>query len=377
MTRVAASLVACLAVGVAADQDMNRALSPCPGHTSKLRAHKKEEVFEKINTYMHSGGWLAKPCETFTAAELTATERAVAGHAHGRFNAVYERAGDRRARTAEGVAALPHTPANTTRDGHCAYILMLWAHHIPSSARNALHTAGTVLPLMPTDGPAATSDPLYTSRVSCAAGHYSKSQEAVPAAQDPSEPPRPRWGGNAQALHFSSHVNMTDISDSPLTPNWQFQYYYDAQEKASRYEHAKGNADECCRMAGWYSQGMPCTVLFANDGNTYLQSTDAPSKCCLSTRLSYYGAVRSEWLYTDASYVGAVTVKGVKTNEWFKQGASDNHYYATTNAAQLPVRYMEHKNGKLKQWDFDMASYNATKPSVSLFTPPAGCSATC
>ena len=56
-------------------------------------------------------------------------------------------------------------------------------------------------------------------------------------------------------------------------------------------------------------------------------------------------------------------LSGVEVDEWLKQGASDNHYYATTDATQAPVRYMEHKNGKLKQWDFK--TYSPKAPAAT------------
>ena len=37
-----------------------------------------------------------------------------------------------------------------------------------------------------------------------------------------------------------------------------------------------------------------------------------------------------------ASYQGSS--EAAKVDEWLKQGASDNHYYCTSDAAQKPVR---------------------------------------
>ena len=79
--------------------------------------------------------------------------------------------------------------------------------------------------------------------------------------------------------------------------------------------------------------------------------------CCQCTQ--NIGAVRYDWA-RDASYEGRVAVDAYKADfppgvseadGWLKYGASDNHFYCTTDGTQRPIRYMEHKNGKLKQWD--------------------------
>ena len=61
-----------------------------------------------------------------------------------------------------------------------------------------------------------------------------------------------------------------------------------------------------------------------------------------------------------------------------KMGQSDNHYFCTTDKARMPVRYMEHKDGQLKQWDFQMTTF-VPYPSFSkdTFSPPADCDQKC
>ena len=88
--------------------------------------------------------------------------------------------------------------------------------------------------------------------------------------------------------------------------------------------------------------------------------------------------MRSDWLQNGgASYAGPTSVGDTAVDEFVKQGASDNHYYATRDAAQQPVRYMEHKNGKLKQWDFHLDTYKVGDPGQGHFAPPAGCNKRC
>eukprot|EP01061_Rhynchopus_euleeides_P045883 TRINITY_DN846_c0_g1_i11.p2 TRINITY_DN846_c0_g1~~TRINITY_DN846_c0_g1_i11.p2 ORF type:complete len:397 (+),score=156.38 TRINITY_DN846_c0_g1_i11:54-1193(+) len=353
--------------------DLLRAHTRRPGAGSPLLAETKDEVFSAINRFMHAGKWKAKACEAFTLAELEAVESAVAAHTAAELDGLYKAKGDRRALLPS--APLPRHPThsaehNTTRDGHCAYVLMRWAHHIPSEARELLHKAGVALPLMPASGPQETSDDTYNLKVSCTACHYLNNKESKEVAQRPrsaAEPPIPRWGGNNETLAFQVKVNMTDISDSPDHPRWQFDYYYNATQGVSVYDHLAGQDDEVCRVS--VKQGEPCRILFANNGNCYIKSE---KKCCHYAALKW-GAVRSEWLFTESSYSGATNVSGYAVDEWFKQGASDNHYYATANAAQLPVRYMEHKNGKLKQWDFDLSTYKTETLASDFFDVPSDC----
>ena len=187
--------------------------------------------------------------------------------------------------------------------------------------------------------------------------------------------PPPRWGGNNGTLAWSAFVNMTDISDSPLHPRWQFEYRYDWRLQSDRYDHAKGQHDEVCKWALPSSIGSSCTVLNVggNVSTTYIMSGDT---CCACRAPWMPFTIRSDWLQDGgASYVGVASVDGQPADEWLKQGASDNHYYATRNAAQAPIRYMEHKHGMLKQWDF--IEYDASPPDPASLEAPAGCEAAC
>ena len=50
-------------------------------------------------------------------------------------------------------------------------------------------------------------------------------------------------------------------------------------------------------------------------------------------------------------------MNGTEVTHWTKMGIYLNHYYSTVDKA-LPIRFNELKSGKLKQWDFDLKSYN-------------------
>lgn len=188
------------------------------------------------------------------------------------------------------------------------------------------------------------------------------------ASTVPSKPP-PNWGGNTTVFTFSSLVNMTDISDAPEHPKWQFEYYYDWSLKASRYDHLAGQHDEVCKGVKGYELGEPCTVLNSADGSLYLIFPDS-NDCCLCSKKRF--TILPNWLQSnDTGYEGQDTINKDVVDEWLLQGASDNHYYATADATQRPVRYMEHKNGKLKEWDFLTWSPNPIEAGT--FDAPASC----
>ena len=185
------------------------------------------------------------------------------------------------------------------------------------------------------------------------------------------DPAPPHWGGNASLYAWSAAVNMTNPSDAPLHPHWTFNYSYDWTLSASRYDHAQGQHDEVCKMA--ITPGDPCTVLNALDGKLYLLG---PSSCCRCDASWAPFTIVPDWLArSNATYEGSTSVGGQEADEWLAYGASDNHYYASVDSSRKPFRYMEHKNGKLKQWDF--SDWQPVAPPRSVFEPPPGCDAIC
>ena len=175
------------------------------------------------------------------------------------------------------------------------------------------------------------------------------------------------WGG---ALNFKIPVLLTAHDVIPAGASWNFTYYYSSSgaHNYSRYDHVKGQEDEVCHAI--LSSTDPCTTIFSNSMAFIM--TGPSQTCCSCSLVGGTGAVRSDWL-KGAAYQGPTTVNGYQTNEWLKQGASDNHYYATADSKMAPVRFMEHKNGMLKQWDFDTAEWAPGPQNVSIFTPPSSC----
>ena len=74
-----------------------------------------------------------------------------------------------------------------------------------------------------------------------------------------------------------------------------------------------------------------------------------------------------------------LAVNGQSVNGWVEAGVSaqDNTYFATADAAARPVQFFEHKKGKLKTWDFDLATYSDRPSAASLYAPPPGCQTRC
>jgi len=190
------------------------------------------------------------------------------------------------------------------------------------------------------------------------------------------EPALPNWGGSAKQFSWSAVVNITDLAEQPADRSkWSFVYSYDWSLKASRYDHGAGQHDEVCLLVKTHQGGEPCTVLNAADEQTYI-SWPTSGDCCRCHAKWAPFTIRPDWLAgSSATYQGPTTVAGQTVDEWLSYGASDNHYYASTDPLQAPIRFMEHKNGKLKQWDF--SQWNPAAPASSTFSPPAGCGNIC
>lgn len=55
--------------------------------------------------------------------------------------------------------------------------------------------------------------------------------------------------------------------------------------------------------------------------------------------------------------MGTELLNGIRVTHWTKNGNYLNHYYSTVDRG-LPIRFNELKSGNLKQWDFDLQTYN-------------------
>ena len=182
----------------------------------------------------------------------------------------------------------------------------------------------------------------------------------------------PEWGG---AASFSARVNLTAHDVVASGASWWFNYSYLSNTTTnstwSRYDHEDGQRDEVCNGIK-KNTPQKCTTVHASDGWMYVAFPES-KECCKCSK--HIGPVRSDWLQDGgASYVGRTQVDNTVVDEWLKQGASDNHYYSTP-ALSTPVRYMEHKNGKRKSWDFQ--TYLNKTVDGGVFEPPPNCQNRC
>lgn len=182
----------------------------------------------------------------------------------------------------------------------------------------------------------------------------------------PFVPSPPFWGNS---LIYYVKVNMTN--PGPVA-QWQFNYYYNAELDASRFEHFPPQFDEMCQDLP-YGSDEQCNVIFATDGWSYIQfpSVDYCCKC-----ENEFGTVRFDWLQENSTYAGISEINGNQCYHWTKQGQYLNHYYCTVED-ETPVRFNEMVRGNLKQWDFLMNTYNTTTFDESYVSPPPNCQNMC
>merc|ERR1719362_2260758 len=183
----------------------------------------------------------------------------------------------------------------------------------------------------------------------------------------------PTWGGVPQ---WSCNVKMTNPADSKGRPTWNFTYFYDALYLVDRYEHGVGQGDELCGGIAAFETGKSCIVVNAADGNTYVTSAD--EKCCRFP--TFIGAIKPDWL-RNGTRNGTREINGVEMDVWTVQGQYVKYYASALHSENRPVRFWEHKDPGplgLKQWDFDLASFQVGTPGPQLFAPghlPGGCKA--
>jgi len=160
---------------------------------------------------------------------------------------------------------------------------------------------------------------------------------------------------------------MTAPADSKSRPVWRFDYYYDAVGLTDRYDHKAGQGDELCSGIRAFQNGEPCIVLNAADGKTYVAS--AAADCCIFP--VHIGAVRPDWL-RGGKRNGTASIREEVVEVWTVAGQYVNFYASSLDERRRPVRYWEQKvpgPQGLKQWDFDLSTFNYSLPNASVFDP--------
>jgi hypothetical protein len=162
----------------------------------RMGGESAEEIAAKINAAVASMEVPTRACAAFTPEELNQAVRDLHCHFSAHLSAALP-SNDMRARRfpdlagyeaswkqeADGLAAVSDAAARAAgeaalRDGKCAEVLMLFAHHTPASAKHALvHEQGLALPTMPAYAPAqhagapAAQQQAYASSYTCQSGH--------------------------------------------------------------------------------------------------------------------------------------------------------------------------------------------------------------
>jgi hypothetical protein len=178
--------------------------------------------------------------------------------------------------------------------------------------------------------------------------------------------PVPTWGNSTV---YNVKVNLT--YPEPLA-FWQFDYYYDANLQASRFQHYAPQFDEMCLYLP-YGSSYQCDVIFATDGWSYIAFPEVDFCCKCENE---FGAVRYDWMQENSTFIGKTIVRGIPCYHWTKQGQYLNHWYQSINTA-APIRFNEMVRGNLKQWDFLLDTYNTAGFDLNLLAPPPNCQQLC
>lgn len=188
-------LFACAApaAGSASKADLSRAQQRVP------RKAWKGDDFAGMSTvltnHLRRAGHTILPCSNWTASELQALQRRLAGEANPELLSIYDSAEDnRRHRFKEAPALEAHWAAvdaaaavseklkEVRRDGLCHEAVMWWAHHLPLSAQQRFSSEGITLPSLPekrhtqveTSDAARLVHGEYEQQVSCQQCHTGK-----------------------------------------------------------------------------------------------------------------------------------------------------------------------------------------------------------
>lgn len=184
------------------------------------------------------------------------------------------------------------------------------------------------------------------------------------------------WGG---ANQWACHVNLTDPTPEG-NKTWMFQYSYNADVPADRYDHPEGQVDQLCQVEE-LEPHEPCTVINRPDGNAYVMNTDGSVSCQFPVPI---GPVRYDWVSASSGvYTGISDFEGTAVDTWQIQGQAVNHWEQSRDGKALPVAYWEwatfpkiHEQG-LKQWEFMLDTYARASQDPAHFEVPAGCTSQC
>jgi len=278
------SKIVCLLAASCVGQDVFLAATPRASQSDLVRASSKnqsarlggsspQEIADKINGFLVKAQMDVKDCRDHSVEELNGMIRSMFPHLSKDLLSMYDQV-DGRSNRLESLSEYEklwssESDSETTRDGKCAEVLMLWAHHLTESSKDSLRLSLPTLPVH--DEKKASENELYAARTSCVTGHA-----MVTGGDGSNDHQWPNW---PEELHYTAKGHGAypfwwgGGSDSGTA---DLEVWYSEKFGAEKFYHST-----CTGQSSWL-RGACTHLMFAsgtNAGQAYLY-TD--SKCCLS-----------------------------------------------------------------------------------------------
>jgi len=280
--------LACLMATSCFGQDLFLAPSTYASKTDLMRASSKnqttrlggvtpQEIADKINKFLLNSPVQNRDCHDHSVDELNDLVRQMFPHLSTELSVLYNEA-DGRSNRLNNLDEyeklwLSEVDSDTTREGKCAEVIMLWAHHLSEASKQSLAIS---LPSLPVHDPEKSAESeLYSARTSCVTGH------AMVAGGDGSNDHQ--WPNWPEELHYHAKGHGaypfwwgggSDSGDADL------EVWYSEKFGAEKFYHSS-----CTGQSSWLS-GACTHLMFAsgrNEGQAYLYTND---KCCKSQATS-------------------------------------------------------------------------------------------
>jgi len=330
------SKIACLLAASCLGQDVFLAATPIASQADLVRASSKNqtarlggsnphEIADKINGFLAKAQVDVKDCHAHSIQELNGLIRSMFPHLSKDLLSIYDQMDGRsnRLETLKEYEKLwiSESDSDTTRDGKCAEVLMLWAHHLTESSKASLRLSLPTLPVH--DEQKASDSELYATRTSCVTGH------AMVAGGDGSNDHQwPHW---PEELHYHAKGHGaypfwwgggSDSGDADL------EVWFSEKFGAEKFYHST-----CTGQSSWLT-GACTHLMFAsgrNAGQAYLY-TD--STCCKSQASGGRAEVLSP---SQGNFVDVFSYQGeVDFNGLYYQGQAK--YYTMKLPSTEPVQ---------------------------------------
>lgn len=403
----------CCAIVASADPDLVRARQVKP--RSAFRGHDFEAIATTLNRHLTNSGFATRPCSNHSLTELDELVRILLESHDARLDEVYQKVGDRRSLRHSNAdawrAESEHVDAadvahsrilhDALRDGKCADIAMLWAHHVPTRSRGMLAQFGHAVPLLSTidhrptlaalEGSTASSVArLYDQQISCAVCHSMASDEVLPERHSTSSMP-PVWSPRFH-IDFVEYTHQLQTAKSE-----KGSFHLDYYNERMRWAHGKGQFNNWCECAGLPQDEArsACDIMSlktAQDpaGAAYVIFRELNKCCRLAGWEKGFSPIRPDWLTRPANatvFLGQHEENGRTCYRWVNPNHGNPLMKGdewSEDAEGVPCSYTD----KFAWWaekfeghnlTFDPASFSKDLEGDEIFEIPAGmdCTKTC